>query len=176
MRPTLRMAREADLQMLFMWDLNLRWLSRAMPKSRATGIATPLTDMSGNGSHWVNRDERLTISVLLGLHASLLAVHQINTSLTHSANLESAEGRSMELTVTYSWLLSAYVIQSIPCSLIRSSNGAKYKENKSGPRSEPCGTPCCSLLLEDTVFLTTTDCVLSVRYDRNYANTAPPNP
>ena len=61
-----------------------------MSRSRAVGtgaIKGLLMEMLGISSQCLNREERWTISVLLGLQASLFLLHKRSISLTLSFNL-----------------------------------------------------------------------------------------
>ena len=52
-----------------------------------------------------------------------------------------ATGRFKKLNDTYRCVSSAYNMQSNPWAVITSSSGAKKSVNRTGPKTEPRGTP-----------------------------------
>ena len=76
----------------------------------------------------------------------------------------------------YSCESSAYIIQSKPWAFITSSTGAKNKENRRGPSTEPCGTLYRTSLSADKSFPIFTDWVRFDRYDLNQSRTVPLKP
>ena len=84
------------------------------------------------------RDDRWIISVLSGLQAKPLMVHQMRISLVHVSSSESAEGRSSNDEIDmYNCVSSAYTITFSPCAEMMSSMGAKNKANNKGPKTDP---------------------------------------
>ena len=75
---------------------------------------------------------------------------------------------SIILNETYSWSSSANVWKSSWCCLIICPMGPVYSVNKTGPRTEPCGTPWSSSDGWDVFPPKQTECVFEVRYDANH--------
>ena len=159
---------------------NKCWSSSA-PRSLTTGIAEmaalPIVIALMGSQVLAWHDLKWTTSVFPGLHARPLLVKQVKTSLTHSSILDRKAERSLlGLMTMYSCESSAYIIQSKPWAFITSSTGAKNKENRRGPSTEPCGTPYRTSLSADKSFPIFTDWVRFDRYDLNQSRTVPLKP
>ena len=110
-------------------------------------------------------------SVLLSFRWSRLWFSHAFISLTHACmrvNAAFSSVGSFILNETYSWESSANVWKSSWWCLIICPMGPVYRINKTGPRTEPCGTPWSSSDGWDLVRPKQTDCVLEVRYDANH--------
>ena len=57
-----------------------------------------------------------------------------------------------------------------------SDRGCDYRENSTGPRTDPSGTPKTRGVGVDIKPSTTTDCVISLRYDSNQDSATPEIP
>ena len=57
-----------------------------------------------------------------------------------------------------------------------SDRGCEYRVNSTGPRTDPRGTPKTGAIGVDIKPSTTTDCVLSLRYDSNQDSATPEIP
>jgi len=124
-----RMAMEVDMQILFTWRLSRRWLSRTTPRLHVSvqgGMSIPLrlTD-SCSWSCCLKQDVKWRISVFLWLQTSLLSLIHFVTSFKQCWRDDRWSALLDELSEIYSWVSSAYSIQSMPCARMTSSTGAK---------------------------------------------------
>ena len=71
------------------------------------------------------------------------------------------------LNAKYNCLSSAEECTLGKCRPTVSNSLLVYTVNRSGPRHDPCGTPCASQKVSDSPPLTTKRCVRSERYDVN---------
>jgi len=79
--------------------------------------------------------------VLSALQLRPLEAHQAIISFVQSSIEDRTCSRLLGFRDTYSCVSSAYIMQFSPWAAMISSNGAKKRENSSGPRTDPCGTP-----------------------------------
>ena len=67
-------------------------------------------------------------------------------------------------------------VRVVTCYAMPSDRGCEYRVNSTGPRTDPRGTPKTGATGVDIKPSTTTDCVLSLRYDSNQDSATPEIP
>ena len=110
----------------------------------------------------------LSFSLLLCIHDK---VSLIQDWMLDWAEVKLLGGAQSEISVS-----SAYLWWSQLWHAMTSDRGCEYRVNNTGPRADPWGTPKTRGIGVDIKPSTTTDCVLSLRYDSNQDSANPEIP
>ena len=167
-----------DLQSAPTWAVNVIFSSRRTPRSLTWFdgyMTTPATLMlSITALHFDRLCVPKTIaSVLSGLSASTFTQNQVWSSIIHSSGRRRPATQFEFDTAINSCVLLAYCCCWISCPLAMAATGEIYNENKSGPSTDPLGTPVLHSQIFERALLIWTNSRRSASKDDIHSNAAP---